>query len=107
MRYLSIIVGLIAIFILSACVPGTTDEADFYDLCASHNRRFSNNDTLILQHDEARSRSDYHFWRGDQRASITVIVWMWGDDAKGEPANSSYVQRRCEFRETRKGWRLV
>jgi hypothetical protein len=88
-------------------LPGTADEADFYDLCAEHNRRYSDSAALILRHDEARQRGDYHFWRRDRRASITVIVWVWVNDAQGAPRNTGYVQRRCEFRETKKGWRLV
>ena len=107
MRYLYVITVIFLPTLILGCVPGTTGEADFYELCAQHNRRFSGADAMILRFDEARGRSDYHFWESDRRATITTIVRTLSKDATGEATNIAYIQRRCEFRKMGRGWRLI
>ena len=107
MRYLFVIAVTSWAILIAGCVPGTTDEVDFYDICARHNRHYSEPEAMILSFDEARSRSDYHFWRGDGHATVTVIVWAWSNGVLGDLKRASYNQRRCEFRKTGRGWRLI
>ena len=35
------------------------------------------------------------------------LTTYYTNDAQGVPKSTGYVQRRCEFRETKKGWRLM
>jgi hypothetical protein len=107
MWYLSIIKSIFLPILILGCVPGTTGEADFYELCAQHNRRFSGGDAIILRFDEAKGRSDYHFWEDAGRATVTVIIRALSRNATGEATNAAYIQRRCEFRKTGRGWRLI
>lgn len=105
MRLLARHTPLLLAATLTACVPDTTGQADFYELCTAHVENYLTPGDRVLSFESAQKRGDYVFRKSEKKALITTFV----REIKSKNSDQAFADeqiRKCSFIAANQGWKV-
>lgn len=96
---------LVFAFALAACVPDTTDRADFYSLCSRHVENYMSPGERVVEFETAQKNIDFVYWKAKDKARITTFVRSTEPNT-GNGADLYTRVRSCSFKVAGNGWQV-
>lgn len=92
-------------FALAACVPDTTDRADFYSLCSRHVEVYMSPGERVVEFETAQKNIDFVYWKAKDKARITTFVRSI-ESKNGKGTDHHTRVRSCSFKVAGNGWQV-